>query len=63
MKKHIYNVPQIDIVVLNCHILSGDEMPVHYSTENEGEIEANQSFWEEDRQQTEIPSKSSLWDE
>ena len=63
MKKYIYNVPQTEIVSPNCHILSGDEMPVHYSTENEGEIEANQSFWEEDRQQTEIPSKSSLWDE
>ncbi len=63
MKKIIYIAPQTDIVTPNCHILSGEGMPVYYSDENEGEIEANQSFWEEDGQQTGMSSKSSLWDE
>lgn len=63
MKKILYIAPQTDIVTPNCTILSGQGFDVNYSIENEGEIEANRSNWDDDTQQVDVPSKSSLWDE
>ena len=62
MKRHIYIVPQADIVTPHCHILQGEGADVHWSEEKKDkEIEANQGFWEEEGCQ--YPNgQPNLWD-
>lgn len=61
MDKKKYVFPVIEIIIPKDNLL--DSVPVHYSTENEGEIESKQGTWSDDSQDAEYFRHRNLWDE
>lgn len=56
MKRHNYIIPRIKVLKINHELMNGNNLDLHYSIDNENEIEAksNNTFDEDD-------SPNSVW--
>lgn len=62
MEKQVYTAPETEVVAPRCTLMDGT-IDVHWSEENEGEIEANSASWDEEETDGNKKSVFQLWDE
>lgn len=61
MNKKKYVFPEIEVIIPKDNLL--DSVPVHFSTENEGDIESKQGSWTDDTETEDYFHHKDLWEE